>query len=245
MEQFNKNFIMSNTSIFKNWYIHFHTQKYKEQAQQTLKQIANNGINKDNLDTCRDFLNERLNNFVAFAIEHKIPSKDVIKHLQSKNPPLNSPTMIAAHDFILQYSSTFKNYLLQNRLKAKENNFEIMLKQFKQHPTITGKNAELVHKFIIDNQAIYTEALEQNKLLRQQIQNTYSHIINNKATTEEKALLSSFLNENIYNYLVFQQNDTQLQPYTKNIIKHCTKLIYNSCSGEILVFIKRRDLIIN
>lgn len=220
--KFNKNFVLGNTSLFKNWYIHFHTKKYKEEAAVKFKQIAATGIDEDNESTCRDFIRERLNNFVEFAAARGITSMAAIKSIQtqklSDKPEIDS----AAHDFIVKYSSTFKNFLLQKRLQNKETNFDIMLKKIKTQG-ISSQNIGLIHKFIIDNQALYAEAIGRDSQINHQAQQIYLRTLSAKNTDADKNILKSYLKTNICNYLIFQQDDAQLLPYVQNIadnVKH-------------------------
>ena len=67
MNDLHKNFILSNTSYFKDWYINFHTQKYKENAVEYYEQLAQYGITETSSGICCDFIKERLSNFIEYA----------------------------------------------------------------------------------------------------------------------------------------------------------------------------------
>ena len=212
-----RNFVLSNEALFKSWYIRFHTQKYKENANIKYQEISNNGIFANNEELCQTFIKERLSNFVEFAEQHNITSQNIIKQVHTSKLTNNNQLSQIAHDFIVQHNFSFKNFLLQQYLKEKERKFDLSLKNLKTQG-ISSQNIGTIHKFIIDNQALYSEYLNQGKLFNNQTQQIYSRISNNKSTTTDKEILKSYLNANIYNYLIFQQDDAQLIPYVKNII---------------------------
>ena len=219
MNNLHKSFVLSNTSYFKNWYINFHTQKYKENAGVFYEQISRFGINQNNAGLCCDFIKKRLGSFMEFATQHDLSSSEIISDLNEtkliENPILSG----AAHNFIVSHNATFKNFLLQNHLRQKEENFELMIKKIKQQG-ITEQSKGIIHKFIIDNQPLYTEYQRKDKLLGQESEKIYDRIINNKASSQDKTVLNEYLNHNIYNYMIFQQDSNQLLPYVKNIIQN-------------------------
>jgi len=224
-----QSFVLSNVALFKNWYIRFHTEKYKENANTQYTDIANNGIQTDNEEICRIFIKERLGNFIEFAEQHNISPSKIIKSIQSGKIKKQPEISTLAHDFIVKHSSSFKNFLLQQHLKAKEQKFDISLKKIKTQG-ISAQNIGTIHRFIIDNQAIYAEYLNQSKLFNNQTQQIYSRITRNKSTESDKEILKSYLNTNIYNYLIFQQSDEQLLPYIQTIVQDVKQLNMNPTS---------------
>lgn len=219
MHQLHKSFILSNSTYFKDWYINFHIHKYKERAADNYNQLALNGINEQNSGYCFDFIKERLGSFIEFAAGYNLSSSEIIHNLNEKNLLKNQSLNETVLNFIVTHSSTFKNFLLQSHLKQKESNFELLMKQIK-HQGLTEKNEELAHKFIIDNMPLYKEYQRQNKQINQQSEQIYDRIIANKPTTQDKSILNEYLNQNIYNYMIFQQDNSQLLPYVKNIIQN-------------------------
>ena len=142
--------------------------------------------------------------------------------LKQKKINNNHELSAAAHNFIVAYGTTFKNFLLQQRLQKKEVEVEQTLQSIKS-PHMTSKDRSLIHKFILDNQSLYMQCLGQNKPLNNQTQQIYSRLIHNKSTGEDKELLKAYLSNNIYNYLLFQQDDAQLQPHVKMIADNVKK----------------------
>ena len=222
-QKFYKNFALSNSDLFKNWYIRFHTQEYRNNAAQIYNQIANNGIHTDNKEICGAFIKERLGNFVEFIENKNLDMAQTMRAIHFGNLDQTPELAKLSHDFIVKHSSTFKNYLLQKRLKDKEKNFEIMIKKIKSH-SVSSQSNSLIHKFIIDNQALFLQSLEQGRQFNNQTQQIYSRICGNRSTVQDKSILKAFLNTNIYDYLVFQQDDAQLQPYTQNIITNIKQM---------------------
>ena len=221
-----QSFVLSNEALFKNWYIRFHTEKYKENANTQYTDIANNGIGSNNEEICQIFIKERLGNFIEFAEQHHISPTEIIKAIQSGKIKKQREISTLAHDFIVKHGSSFKNFLLQQYLKAKEQKFDISLKKIKTQG-ISSQNIGTIHRFIIDNQALYAEYLNQSKLLNNQTQQIYSRITRNKSTSSDKEILKSYLNTNIYNYLIFQQSDEQLLPYIQTIVHDVKQLNIN------------------
>ena len=219
MSLLNKNFALGNVPLFKDWYINFHSRQYKEEAQKTLEDIVYNGIAPQNENICRNFIQERLSNFVEFAQQYNISSTKLIKQLKSENLTGNRELCGMVHDFICRYSSTFKKSLLQHHIENKEKNFDIMIKSIKRQGLDKSSN-EIIHKFIIDNQALYTQYQRKSKTISVNAETIYEHILNNKSNKNEKDILNSYLNENIYSYMIFQQDDQQLLPYVQNILKN-------------------------
>ena len=221
-DKINKHFILSNTELFKAWYARFHTEKYKKEAITSYNQIAQNGILGTNEDLCITFLKERLNNFIEFSAQHHISANQIVMALKQKKINNNHELSAAAHNFIVAYGTTFQNFLLQQRLQKKEVEVERTLQSIKS-PHMTSKDRSLIHKFILDNQSLYMQCLGQNKPLNNQTQQIYSRLIHNKSTGEDKELLKAYLSNNIYNYLLFQQDDAQLQPHVKMIADNVKK----------------------
>lgn len=219
MEELNKNFVLSHSSVFKNWYLNKSTIQYRKDTEQTFQEIAQSGVTEKNEGLCYQFIRERLNNFIAFASEREIPSGDVLQAVKKASFQENEKLAETVHEFILTYGSTFKNFLLQQKQIQEETKFEVILKKIKQQG-ITSQMTELVHKFILDNQPLYMEHYQQDKLLSNQAEQIYSRITSNKGSAEDKAILSAYLNANIYNYMIFQQDEGQLLPYVKNIAKN-------------------------
>lgn len=222
-QKFYKNFALGNEDLFKNWYIRFHTQEYRRNAAKTYSTIANSGINADNEDVCGEFIKERMGNFVEFIENKNLDMAQTMRAIHNGNLSNNPELAQVSHDFIVKYNSAFKNYLLQKRLKDKEKNFEITIKKIKSQG-MTQQSASLIHKFIVDNQALFLQSLEQGKQLNNQTQKIYSRICGNRGTVNDKSILKAFLNANIYDYLVFQQDDAQRQPYTQNIINNIKQM---------------------
>ncbi len=221
-DKINKHFILSNTELFKNWYSRFHTEKYKNKATFDYNQIATKGISGKNEELCITFLKERLNNFIEFSAQHNVSATQIVMALKQKKIHHNQELSEIAHNFIIAYGSTFKNFLLQQQLQQKEKEVEIKLQSLKTTRT-TIQDRSLMHKFILDNQSLYMQCLGQNKPLNNQTQQIYSRLIHNKSTSEDKELLKAYLSNNIYNYLLFQQDDAQLQPHVKMIADNVKK----------------------
>ena len=219
MNNLHKSFVLSNASYFKDWYINFHTKKYKENAAEAYEQINSSGINENNVEICCEFIKKRLSNFMEFSEQHNLSSANIIQKLHY-HKILDDPALSdAVYSFICRYNSTFKNFLLQEHLQQKETNFDIMLKKIKQQG-ISEQASGLIHKFIIDNQPLYTEYQRKAKHLDQQVEQIYSRVINNKPSATDKVILNEYLNDNIYNYMIFQQDNSQLLPYVKKIIQN-------------------------
>lgn len=219
LKNLHKSFVLSNTAYFKDWYINFHTKRYKENAVEFYEQLAEQGITDNNAGICCDFIKERLSNFMEFATQHNLSSSEIIHNLKEDKLTENSVLSGAIHSFIVRHNSTFKNFLLQNHLQQKESNFELMIKKIKQQG-ITEQSEGIIHKFIIDNQPLYTEYQRKNKQLSQQSELIYERIVSNKPTPQDKVILNEYLNNNIYNYMIFQQDNNQLIPYVKNIVQN-------------------------
>ena len=248
MNDLHKSFILSNTTYFKDWYINFHTKKYKEDALEVYEQLAEQGISQYNAGICCDFIKERLSNFMEFATQHNLSSFEIVQNLKETKLTENKTLSSAVHSFIVRHNSTFKNFLLQSHLQQKESNFDLMIKKIK-HQGITEQSEGIIHKFIIDNQPLYTEYQRKNKQQTQQAEQIYERIIANKPTSQDKTILSEYLNNNIYNYMIFQQDNSQLLPYVKNIIQkikhtqigpteeHWLKAYCNSTSEQFNTFL--------
>ena len=219
MKTLHKNFILSNTTYFKDWYINFHTQKHKENAAEFYEELSEHGITDANAGICCDFIKERLSSFMEFATQHDLSTTEIIPNLTENKLLENVILSGAIHSFIVRHNATFKNFLLQNHLQQKESNFELMIKKIKQQG-LSVQSEGIVHRFIIDNQPLYTEYQRKNKQLGQQTEQIYDRVITNKPTTQDKTILNEYLNNNIYNYMIFQQDNSQLLPYVKNIIQN-------------------------
>lgn len=223
-----KGFILSHASLFKDWYLTTNTDRYKENASSTFDTIVQQGLNEQNLPICKEFIRERLSNFMEYAIAKGISSSEIIHTFRDIEHPVSSELTGTIQDFITRYGSTFKNFLLQKHIEKNESLLDSTLKKIKQNDFYSGDTAEILHKFILDNQSSYIEYKRKNKQIQQQANVIYEHIINNNSETEEKTILSKYLNENIYNYMIFQQDDEQLLPYSKNILHNIKQLQIDS-----------------
>ena len=219
MHSLHKDFILSNIDYFKDWYIHFHTQSYKEKATNSYEKLVQEGLDNNNAGYCCDFIKQRLSNFIEFAGQYNLKSSEIIHNLNEHSLLQNETLSGAIHHFIIRHNSAFKNFLLQDHLKQKESNFVLMINKMKQQG-VSEQNEGLIHKFILDNIPLYKEYLRQNKQISQQAEQIYEKIITNKPSAWEKAILNNYLNQNIYNYMIFQQDNNQLIPYVKNIVQN-------------------------
>lgn len=219
MNNLHKSFVLSNIVYFKDWYINFHTQRYRENATEYYIQLQKQGITRNNAGVCCDFIRERLSSFMEFATQQNLSSSEIFQNLKEDKLVKHSALSEIAHNFIVRHNSTFKNFLLQNHLQQKEKKFDLMIKKIKQQG-ITEQCGSIIHKFIIDNQPLYTEYQRKDKQLNLQAEQIYNRIISNKPTSQDKAVLNEYLNNNIYNYMIFQQDNSQLLPYVKNIIQN-------------------------
>ena len=232
IKNFAQQFIRRNQTVFRYWYSNFRLQQHQKTAEKKHKNILEHGLNENDFEEVSTFIKERLDMFSNFCQDKGFDiTPNTIQTLFNQGNFLNSqelskfqnqdkiiPIKNLLEQFIKRNGYIYRNSLIQQHIKAKENEADILLKKIAQQGINTSTMA-IAHKFILNNKPLFNNDLYNSSEAADYSQEMMGNLFSNSNNKDIQRLSKKFITNHQKQFLTFINSPQNIEHYRLSIAK--------------------------
>ena len=236
IKDFAKQFILRNKTVFRYWYSNFKLRQYQSDAELKHKTILNQGLSADDFSEVTGFIKERIDIFSEFCQDHGLLLKSQeISSLFHQGNFLNpkelskfsntetiSTLRNLLEQFIRRNGYIYRNSLVQQHIKCKETEADILLKKFTQQG-ITLTTMSIAHKFILNNKPLFNNDLYNGTDADNYSNDITINLKSNGANKDVQKIAKNFILHHRQDFIAFINTPHNIENYITSIAQQLEK----------------------
>ena len=236
IKDFAKQFILRNKTVFRYWYSNFKLRQYQSDAELKHKTILNQGLSADDFSEVTGFIKERIDIFSEFCQDHGLLLKSqeisgLFHQGNFLNPKelskfSNTETISTLRNLLEQFirrnGYIYRNSLVQQHIKCKETEADILLKKFTQQG-ITLTTMSIAHKFILNNKPLFNNDLYNGTDADNYSNDITINLKSNGANKDVQKIAKNFILHHRQNFIAFINTPHNIENYITSIAQQLEK----------------------
>ena len=232
IENFSKHFILRNHTVFRYWYSNFRLNHYQQEAENKHKNILSQGLSENDFSEVSNFIKERLEIFSKFCQDKELaltPQEILFLFNQGNffkpqeankftNKDIISTMKNLLEQFIRRNGYIYRNSLIQQHIKAKENEADNILTKMAQQ-RINASQRAIVHKFILNNKPLFNDNLYNSDEAQKYSEAIKTNLTQDIPSKNSQKLAKEFILHHKTDFITFMNTPQNIKNYIQETLK--------------------------